>query len=164
MKKLILFYILFPFACMHAQEVKEVRKNGMQVNWYYEGLYIHFIMEAPSAGWLAIGIHENETLHKATLYMGCVKENLADISEHFTFSPGNYKSYKELGFESQLKIISGKETATHTMLHFTVPIKAFNKYHKNLNQNKTYYMTLAYSRSDDYKHHSMMRNSIKIKL
>lgn len=166
MKKLLILYCMMQTLVIQAQVnyPKTLDKNGMKVSWYYENNEIHFTIEAPTTGWLAIGLHKEKSLKNATLYMGRIKNNRGELSEHFTFSLGNYKSHQELNFESQLKLISSNETKTNSKLHFTVPIKAYNEYHKDLHKGQQYYMTLAFSRDDDYQHHSMMRTSIKIKL
>lgn len=139
-------------------------KKGMEVNWSYHQDQIHFKIKAPNTGWVAIGLNPNEGIKGSYLLMARVKNNKAEVVEHYTLSPGNYKSLENLGEPCLVKNIRGLETDKMTEVEFSIPINAKTKYRYDLRAGKEYNLILAYSRDDDFKHHSMMRTSTIIKL
>lgn len=96
--------------------------------------------------------------------MGNVKNGNPDLVEHYTSSPGKYNPITDLGAMASVKNISGTENSSGTTILFSLPIKAVSKYQKNLDEGLMYNMIFAYSREDDFEHHSMMRTSKKIEL
>lgn len=143
---------------------KEITKNEMTVSWKYVDERIHFEMMAPTTGWVTIGFNATTGMSKAYLLMGRVVEGKAEVVEHYTISPGNYKPITALGAQSVVKNVKGIEKDKRTTLQFSIPIEAENKYARHLIKGSEYLMTLAFSREDDFMHHSMMRTSINVKL
>jgi hypothetical protein len=86
------------------------------------------------------------------------------VVEHYTISSGNYKSIAKLGNNAEVYNVTGSEENGRTKLNFSVPIEAKNPYARSLVEGSEYIMTLAFSREDDFQHHSMMRISINVKL
>ncbi|MFT5819377.1 MAG: hypothetical protein ACI8ZM_000600 [Crocinitomix sp.] len=143
---------------------KEINKNEMSVSWKYKEDRVHFEMAAPTTGWVTIGFNTTAGMSKAYLLMGRVVKGNAEVVEHCTSSPGNYKTITALGAQSSVKNISGTEADKQTTLQFSLPVQAKNKFARHLTKGTEYVMTLAYSREDDFQHHSTMRTSINVKL
>ncbi len=144
--------------------MKKVRKNNMTVSWKIEKEYIHFEMEAPTNGWVAIGLNEKTSLAGTYLLMGRIRNGKAEVVEHYTDKPGSYKPITEYGISSQTVGISGDEEGSMTRLQFSIPTKKASKYHKQLSIDTKWTLLLAYSLDDDFQHHSIMRTSEEIKL
>jgi hypothetical protein len=100
----------------------------------------------------------------AYLLMGRIVDGKAEVVEHYTKSPGNYNPLTDYGIASAVHDVSGVETADGSHMRFSLPIIAISAYARNLHSGTTYTVTLAYSRSDDFDHHSMMRTSVIQKL
>ena len=145
-------------------DMKEISKNNMTVKWKIEKELIHFEMEAPTDGWVAIGFNENGALAGTYLIMGRVKNGEIEIVEHYTDRPSSYKSIIQYGIKSQLTNISGTETEYSTSLKFSIPMKAASRYHKELMSDTKWKLLMAYSLDDDFQHHSIMRTSVEIRL
>lgn len=149
-----------------AQETEKqvVTKNGMCVSWYYANNRIFFEMSAPTQGWITIGFNSTTKMQGAYLVMGNVVNQQAQVVEHYTLSAGKYKPLTSLGAQSQVADVMGNHDTEKTTLQFSLPIKAISRYQKELSKGKKYHLILAYSREDDFKHHSIMRTAIQIKL
>jgi hypothetical protein len=168
MKNLLLiisFTILGIGSCQAQKEnMKTIDKNGMKVSWYFQNEQIYFEISAPTDGWITVGFNQNSGIQGAYLLMGNVINGKANLVEHYTISTGNYKPITELGEISQVKNIEGEEKNNFTQMKFSLPVKTLNKYQKDLKPDMNYFMILAYSREDDFQHHSMMRTHIKVTL
>jgi hypothetical protein len=143
---------------------KEIVKNKMKVSWHYEGDRIFFEMSAPTDGWVTIGFNTTSGIKDAYLLMGNVVKGELQVVEHYTLSPGNYKTINSLGEASQVKDIKGEENSNRTTLNFSLPIKAKSKYQKELSEGTEYTLIMAYSQEDDFEHHSIMRTSANVEL
>lgn len=143
---------------------KIVSKNKMNVSWHFENERIYFEMSAPTDGWVTIGFNAQSETTGAYLLMGNIINGKVNVVEHFTESPGNYSPITKLGAESQVDNIEGIEKNNNTLINFSLPKKAFSKYQKDLLEGNEYTMIIAFSREDDFQHHSMMRTSEIVKL
>ncbi len=141
-----------------------IKKNGMEVTWAIKEDKITFTMNAPTDGWIAIGFNDSENMTGAYLLMGNVINNQPHLVEHYTKSPGNYSPLTNYGVMSRVVDLSGSETVNSTTLEFSLPIHSSDSYSRDLTKGKSYTMTMAFSREDDFQHHSMMRTSVQIKL
>ncbi|MGB0983993.1 MAG: DOMON domain-containing protein [Saprospiraceae bacterium] len=168
MKKILLafgFAILVLGSCQAQKEkMKTIDKNGMKVSWHFENERVYFEVSAPTNGWVTIGFNQNSEIQGAYLLMSNVIQDRVNVVEHYTISAGNYKPITELGSVAKVENIKGKEVGDSTQIAFSLPVGALSKYQKDLKPNMDYFMILAYSRADDFQHHSMMRTHIKVTL
>jgi len=141
-----------------------IRKNGVTVSWKFSGDRVYFEMSAPTDGWVTIGFNTTSSIKNAYLLMGNVVNEKPSVIEHFTINSGNYSPVKDMGVEESVSSVEGYESEENTVIKFSLPVKATNIYARNLDKGKEYVMILAYSQSDDFQHHSIMRTSAKIKL
>lgn len=143
---------------------KSIFKNKMDVEWSYAKERVHFKISAPSNGWLAIGFNPKPGLTGSYLIMARIKNGEAEVVEHYTLSPGNYKSLESLGEKNLVKNQKGKESKNFTEIEFSLPENSKTKYRYDLNSGHEYNLIMAFSLEDDFKHHSIMRTSAQIKL
>lgn len=146
------------------QNTKYINKNGMIVTWEHQNDRIHFTMEAPTDGWVTIGFNIHDGTKGAYLLMGKVVDGKAQVVEHYTSNPGNYRPITQYGVTTQVNDTRGIETSEKTSISFSLPTKSHSKYQKSLNIGQQYHLIMAYSQEDDFQHHSIMRTSTKIKL
>lgn len=159
---LILYGVMLTLPANYSQG--EIEKNGMTVKWEIKYERIYFEMEAPTDGWVAIGFNEKEGLVGTNLIMGAVKENRLTMTDNFIVGFGDHRPIENLGGSNQLSDKKGKEQGEQTNICFSLPIKAADKFHVDLDKGKTIHLLIAYSTSDDFDHHSIMRTSAKITL
>lgn len=141
-----------------------IERNGMIVSWAYEGDRIQFEMEAPTTGWIAIGLNEKAGLPGSYLLMGRITSGKTEVVEHYTLAPGDYQPLSTLGAEIAIEGVSGQEGQGISRIQFSLPIAPGNDYAKKLEPGLRYTMHMAYSRVDDFQHHSMMRTAANVKL
>lgn len=146
------------------KKMNSIEKNGLLVKWEYKADRIYFQLSAPTNGWVGIGFNEHENTTGNYLILGHVINGKVDVAEHYTSSPGNYKRFSELKTVTSVQHIKGIETAHSTDVSFSLPIQSNSKYARNLAEGSEFVLLMAYSREDDFQHHSMMRTFVKIKL
>lgn len=160
---------MLSFLCFSAGDgTKErpiiVERNGMTVTIERSEERLHILMEAPTRGWIGIGFNESEELRGTYLLMGAVKGEKVIFEEHAVLSPGNYKTFRELGVKTSVEQAQGTEKDGYTAIRFELPIHSPTEHGKDLSAGTTYHLLMAFSREDDFQHHSMMRTSVPIKL
>jgi hypothetical protein len=141
-------------------KMRHIMLNGVEVNWHFTNDRIFLEMTAPTTGWVTVGFNESIGITGAYLLMGRVVNNTPELVEHHTVSPGNYKPIPI----RSVKDISGSEKNGFTTINFSLPIQPKGSKQKELFVGRELIIILAYSREDDFQHHSAMRTSIKIKL
>ena len=146
------------------EEVRTVKANGMTVQWYYANNRIHLELEAPTSGWVAIGFHNKPSLTGGYLVMGAVERKKIRVAEHYIHHPGHYQQIEELNGTNHIEMPDGEETDRLTRIAFSLPLNIPSQYRKSLKAGQSYYLTLAYSREDNFQHHSVMRTSLFVTL
>lgn len=136
----------------------------MTVSWSYHQDYIQIEMIAPTDGWVGIGFNTQSEITGTYLILGKMVQGKAEIVEHYTLSPGDYKSLTQLGVAAAVSDAEGSEVGQTTMLKFSLPLTPASKYQKELQSGSHYYLTMAYSREDDFQHHSIMRTTTIVDL
>ena len=144
--------------------LKIVLKNEMKVSWNYQQDRIFFEISAPTDGWVAIGFNAGSDLTGAYLLMGRVVAGEVEVVEYVTLSPGDYRPITTMGEQSQVAGIRGMGNAMTTQLRFSIPIQTSHAFRKDLSEGAQFTMTMAFSRSKDFQHHSVMRTSVEVTL
>ncbi len=167
MKLSILSILLYGFAitipanyCMTGK----VEKNDMLVRWKVLETTIHMEMTAPTNGWVAIGFNTKEGLSGTNLVMACVQDGKVIVEGYYTKEPGNYQPTLQLGGQNGVSNTNGVEKASFTKVTFELALHMEDGFHHELKKGEEYHLLMAYSQSDDFKHHSIMRTSDIIKL
>jgi len=138
--------------------------KDMQVNWTAEKDHWAFELKAPTTGWVALGFnHKNDIVH-TNLIMGAVEEGQLKMEDFYVVGFGNPQPVNQLGGTLAVTEMSGDEQNGETTIRFQVPKIAKDEYHYNLERGKEIWFICAYSRADDFGHHSMMRQHVKVKL
>ena len=167
MKYLTLFITLIMFipACQsQIPPMKKITKGDMTVAWKIENEHLYITMNAPTKGWVAIGLNTMEQLQGTNLIMAAIKEGMINLSDRYILAPGDHKSISDLGGTNATVLISGVENDAGTQVEFMLPLKASDKFHVELQPGRHYFLLLAYSQEDDFSHHSMMRTTVEIEL
>ena len=144
---------------MAQKSSQQIEKNGMLVKWYHRNSRVHFEMSAPTLGWVTVGFNGQEGMQGAYLLMGRVRNKQAEVAEHFSLSPGNYRTIADLGEQPLVNEVKGKEENQTTTIRFSIPSSASDAYRKDLSSGNELTMILAFGREDDFQHHSVMRTS-----
>ena len=143
---------------------KKIEVEGVRINWQYKKDRIHFQLEAPTKGWVALGFNKEEKLGNSNLIMGCVEGGVVRIEDQYILGPGNHQAVEIIGGKNVLDHTAGKEVGHKTFLSFSMPIDYVDTYHHALKPGKTIYLWVAYATHDDFGHHSVMRKGLHIHL
>jgi hypothetical protein len=143
---------------------QSIKKGGMELSYSCDTAYLHLNLSAPTRGWLAIGFNDRPGIEGTYLLMARVQDGRAEVVAHYTIRPGNYQSLVSLGETEQCTLVSGSEVGNRSLVSFSLPLNRVGKYQKALVPGNPYHLILAYSRDDDFQHHSTMRTSLKFTL
>lgn len=143
---------------------KHVEVNGLSITWTDEGDYWRFKLDAPTEGWVALGYNSRNHIVGTNLIMGAVEKEKLRISDRFVQRFGEHFAVEELGGTNQLFSAEGEEAFGHTIIQFNIPKQSGDKLHYDLLPGHSIWFICAYSREDDFQHHSMMREHIQITL
>ena len=143
---------------------KYVEKNGMSFSWKIEGDYMHCEVRSPGKGWVAVGFNTKQEITKSNLIMGAAEHGHFKMSDRYVVSFGNHKSVLSLGGNEAILDRNVIENEKGSIMTFKIKVKSEDTYHYNLIQGEEIFLWMAYSREDDFEHHSAMRTSIKITL
>lgn len=145
-------------------EWKSVEQRGMEVRWRFLENQIELEMVAPTTGWVAIGFNHRSGLTGTNLIMGSVVGDETILSDQYVALPGDHRPISEIGGESWLQVEEAEETASRTRIRFFLPHNQSDKWHPALAPGQKIYLLMAFSREDDFAHHSIMRTEITIEL
>lgn len=146
----------------HRQTKRMVEKKGMTVSWQHSNERIYFEMTAPTTGWVTVGFNETQALDGAYLIMARVYGSQTEVVEHKVISPGDYRPITNS--IPSLADIAGAEYPSRSWIRFSLPIISKATDGKDLEKGKKISMILAYSTSDDFQHHSIMRTAVWVSL
>lgn len=144
--------------------LKQVSRYDMQVNWKFVKEKIRFEVSAPTKGWMAIGFNEEPHLKGTYLLMMIMRDGIPTVEEHYTFEHGDYRSFSSENISTSVLEKSGSEFFGRTRITFELPLVPKNQFARNLSEGTYYHMVMAFSRDDDFQHHSMMRTTVRITL
>jgi len=119
---------------------------------------IEIELQAPTSGWVAVGFNKSNAIVGADLLQFRVKDSDEVYAEdQFVTSFGKHPTDESLGGVSNIKIISGEERNGDTAIRFRIPFSSGDQYDFPHQLNHSFWLILAYSVSDDFEHHSIMR-------
>jgi hypothetical protein len=166
MKKSLLFFTLIFLVTKCSSQtllmMKHVNKNGMDVSWKIEEEHLLISVSAPSTGWVAVGFNTTDDLAGTNLIMAAVAGSDVILSDRYILAPGKHSPVTELGGTEAAIVVSGNENPVGTAITFRLPLLAQGKFHFDLSPGRSFHLLMAYSREDDFMHHSVMRTSVEI--
>ena len=162
MKSLIVFCVLllFPFLKINAQN--EIQSDEMSFWSTIENDSILIKIKAPTKGWLAVGFNDKNEIVGSDLKMFRVKNNRLEAEDQFVKGFQNHPSDSEVGGIQNIKLLSGEETSEATNLVFKIPLNSNDPFDYLHQPGESFWLILAYSVSDDFDHHSIMRKHSQI--
>lgn len=130
----------------------------MTVRWWWEDDLLHFSLDAPTEGWVAVGLNGGSTLEGSLLLLCAVRERRAMCEEHIA-RPPRHPTRESLGGTPRLVSWSGGEARGRTCIHVVTRVNG-DAVFPGARRGQAVYLTLAYSESDDFDHHSRMRSAV----
>ncbi len=146
------------------KEPHKIEKNGMQVEWKVVDGKLRVTMEAPTDGWVAIGLNPQNQLAGSSFMMGRVQDQKAEVVDFYTIQPGNVHPVIDLGGNSAVGSVSGWEEGRVSSITFDLTLIPGGDFHHHLKPGSEFFMHMAFSQEHDFAHHSTMRTVVKIRI
>ncbi len=138
--------------------------RDMEIRWTEGEAYWSFELSAPTTGWVALGFNQKNDIVQTNLIMGAVKGEQVKTEDFYVVGFANPQPVSKLGGKIAVSDVEGEEKNGRTTLCFSIPKKAIDQYHYDLKAGDEIWFICAYSRADEFDHHSMMRQHVKVKL
>jgi DOMON domain len=156
--------IISTMATASAQNMKQAEVNGMIIKWYAFNGSVTFEVSAPTTGWVSLGFNSKNDIVGTNLVMGASIDSKCKVEEHYVKSIGVHKNAETFGSSAVITNYSCIEFQNKTILKFTIPDKASDRFHYNLFVKQKIWLICAYSMEDDFDHHSIMRQQIEVEI
>ncbi len=163
MKLKLLFIVFFTALPSWLYCQREFAIEGMKFSYVLDKEEIEIQLTAPTKGWLGIGFNDQNSIAGSDLYLLRVQQAIVEGLDLFVVAFGNPQEDAKLDGSNDLKIISGEETETSTTVKFRLPFPSQDQYDFQHKVEEDFWLILAYSVSDDFDHHSIMRKHIPFK-
>jgi len=141
-----------------------IKVRDMDIRWTDQGDRWLFELSAPTEGWVAVGFNQKNNIVHTNLIMGAVSKGKVKAEDFHVVGFGNPQPITKLGGKFAINQVEGEEKLGRTTICFSIPKKAIDKYHYDLKPGEDLWLICAYSRADEFDHHSMMRQHVKVKL
>lgn len=125
--------------------------------------HIRIQLSGPCAGWFLVGFHQAENLQNARLFFVRFRNGTAEVEEHrtnFKWAAPFHKIAK-LGSQS-IVILRQKTNDLQGSVVFNANLSGELNSQVDFGRDKNFYVTLAYSHSKDFYHHSHYRTHGKV--
>ncbi len=115
-------------------------------------------LRAPTEGWIAVGFNQSDAILGADLLQFRVHDSGEVYAEDQLVTDfGKHPTDVSLGGTDDIKIMSGEERDGQTSIRFRIPFSSGDPSDFSHQLNHSFWLILAYSVSDDFDHHSIMR-------
>ena len=161
---MLLFESLLVYSKPCASLSNRVEVDGMTVSWAFKSDYVQFDIMAPTKGWVTLGFNSRNDIVGSTLVMMSIVEDQVHVEEHYVHSVGKHQDLGTMTRDLGLLGVSGTEGNGASQFSFLYKIGLSDRYHTLLEPNLELYLVCAYSESDYFDHHSIMRKHVLVTL
>jgi hypothetical protein len=138
-----------------------INSNGMSVRWRHIPEGVEFVVTGPTAGWVAIGFNDHDSIVGAELFMAAVQDGVGVAEHHRVVAVGLHPNVESMGVPSAL---SHAEVALDergsTVAHFVVQAEYVPNV--RLTRGEMLWLIIAYSVAPEFDHHSRIRSHVRI--
>ena len=148
----------------HAAYGNSIEVGGMSISWHHESQSVHFTVEAPTTGWVAIGFNDTDDIVGADLIMMRVVNGIVETRNWSVVAAGDPRPVEERGGASI--VIGADGRIEGESIHFEVSLRSDGEtpLHFPLEPGSELFLIAAYSVSTDFDHHSRMRRHLRVTL
>jgi len=166
MKPLIhlLYASAITFGLSTPSQMKTHTMAGITAEWHFNQNELCMELTSPSKGWLAVGFNNKRDLIGSNLIMAAQRNGKTAIEDQYITSLGTHPTVDDLGGSSHIAEASIDDFGNGKRLILKIQATPQDNFHYLLKSNQRIYLTLAYSTSTDFSHHSRQRESIWIQL
>ena len=120
-------------------------------------------IKAPTKGWLAVGFNDKNEIVGSDLKMFRVKNDQLDCEDQFVIGIQSHPNDEGLQGKKNIKLLKGQETNEGTSVIFKIPMTSNDLFDFSHEIDQNFWLILVYSASDDFSHHSVIREHFQIK-
>jgi len=120
-------------------------------------------LEAPTKGWLAIGFNDVNNIIHSDLMMLKVQDGKVYAEDQYVKGPQNNPPDQTQGGTHDLFDLKGEEVGNRTIISFKRLLKNADTLDYQHTVGENFWLIMAYSISDDFNHHSIMRKHTRYK-
>ena len=124
---------------------------------------LHAEVRAPTGGWVAVGLNDRAELAGSLLVMAAVRDGELVVEEHIA-QPPDHPRRQDLGGTPGLVSSEGHESEGATTVRFSLKLDTGDSVAPKLRAGDRIGLTLAWSRDDDFGHHSARRELVPVEL
>jgi hypothetical protein len=147
----------------NAGEERLVTAAGMKLRGSVVDGVLHAEVTAPTHGWVAVGVNTRPTLDGSVLVMAAVRQGVLVVEEHVAQPPNHPSRRSRGGVDGLLPGSVGAETtAPTTTVRFALRLDTGDSFSLRPAPDAPLHITLAWSRDDDFGHHSAMRELVAV--
>ncbi len=146
---LALLFLAMPLGAFAMDYQHTLEVKNMTFSWAIEGDQIHVQLSAKTTGWVGIGFDPEKAMQGADIIIGAVKNGKYKVEDHYGDRKRGHKSDEKLGGTNNVLNASGSEDDGMTTISFTLPLKAEEKYDKEIKPEGMYRIMLAYGAGKD---------------
>jgi hypothetical protein len=132
------------------EEYRQVSAVDVVLRWKVEGSRLSVILEAPTAGWVAVGFDPANGMEDANFIIGYVEGSEVMVRDDYGTGLSAHDSDEKLGGTSDIESISGEESEGNTQIAFSIPLDSGDRYDRALEKGREYTVLLAYGKSDGF--------------
>lgn len=158
MKKSLIAIICFGlFACSYelaepivtADGYKQIIRKGITFQWQDDGTNLTVVLEAPTTGWVGVGLKANSLMEGANILIGYVEDSTnTTISDRYGTDEYTHVEDIDLGGSEDYTFISGSETNSTTRVSFSILLDSEDDYDRQLVPGNNIKCFLAYGEGD----------------
>ncbi|MGB0402881.1 MAG: DOMON domain-containing protein [Salibacteraceae bacterium] len=169
MKAILLIATLFTFLVgnnssyqQYNDDYKQINSNGITFRWKSEGGSLKCQVKAPTPGWVSVGFKNSRGLILSNQIMGCFRDGQSFCEDRYMVNLREKTLVEELGGNIAIEEFEILENNGITEMYFTIASTPFDGYHYNLNEGEPVFVSLGFSRSDDFEQRAVMQFEAKI--
>lgn len=159
MQKLVCFLAsLCVYGGLKAQQ--SVEASGITFQYEVKNDSLHGVLKAPTEGWVGVGFNSKNNIVGSDLLLFNIRGKQVAGTDLFVKGAGNPVKDSENSGKNTVVIHGGTQEGGSTKIHFSIPLDSGdpNDFVHVLGQKS--WLILAYSVSDDFKHHSRVRKHV----
>ena len=140
-----------------------IQVGSMIFDYEIQNDSVQIELKAPTRGWVGIGFNDKNAIIGSDLLLFSVRNGKTISADQYVRGPQDHPDDNVLGGRCDIQVLSGQEVNGWTTVQFKIPLNSGDQFDFEHDFEKETWLIMAYSREDDFTHHSMMRKHLKFK-
>jgi hypothetical protein len=140
--------------------------NAIELWWYNDGESLSVALQAPTEGWVGIGLDPENMMQGADLKLAAALDGEMRVTDAFGTGPSGpvHPPDEELGGTDDIEEAMVVTEDGVTRFEFRIPLDTGDQYDKPLEPGNTYPIIVAFGPSDEYNAYHAFRQMSEITL